>query len=61
MNIEALCQPLAMRPPNGVCAASSGSVWKGCGSKRRPNSSTSSVVTVMVPSSWTSPVRKSSK
>jgi hypothetical protein len=35
----------AMRPPNSDAAAASGSTWNGCGSKRSPNSRTSSSVT----------------
>ena len=51
----AVCQPLAINPPYSVFAAASGSVWNTCGSKRRPNSSTSSSVTRIEPNSWTEP------
>ena len=34
MNIEQVCQPLAMIPPNGDSRAATGSTWNGCGSYR---------------------------
>ena len=41
---ETVCQPLAIRPPNGESAAAFGSVWKYWGSKRRPKSMISASV-----------------
>ena len=43
--------------PKGPRAASTGSVWLGCGSQRRANSSTSASSTPTVPSSCTAPGR----
>ena len=34
MKSAVVCQPLAIRPPNGLAFAASGSMWNGCGSKR---------------------------
>ena len=34
MKSAVVCQPLAIRPPNGPSFAASGSMWNGCGSKR---------------------------
>ena len=39
-----VCHPLAMRPPKGEYLAASGSMWKYCGSKRRPKSMISASV-----------------
>ena len=51
MNRAVVCQPLAIRPPNGDSLAASASMWNGCGSKRVANSTISSSVTVTGPTS----------
>jgi len=61
MNIAAVCQPLATRPPNGDVAAACSSTWNGCGSYSRANATISARVTRFRPSCATSPARKSSK
>ena len=61
MKSAIVCQPLAIRPPNSDSVAASGSTWNGCGSKRVANSTISSSVTVIGPTSTTSPTWKSSQ
>ncbi len=50
-----VCQPLAISPPKGPAAAASASTWNGCGSNRRPNSTTSASSTRTGPNSLTVP------
>ena len=51
MTRAAVCQPLAISPPNGPRAAAPGSTWKGCGSNWMAKEMISASLTLTLPQS----------
>ncbi len=57
MTSAAVCQPLAITPPNGPCAAATGSTWNGCGSNWVAKEMISASLTLTLPQSYEAPGR----